>query len=319
MLTRRSLLAGVGGLYVAARASRLLAAATGLKTSVAFDVPHGACDTHVHVIGDPAEFPMSPEREYTPPPATADQLLEVQKALKLDRVVIVTPGIYDDNSATLAAIKQLGLERARGVAFVAGNTPSEALDSMRAGGIAGIRLLPAGTGAFDPAAGAKHLDDAIEIAKSRAWHLQIATPPDVIAALATQLASCPVPVVLDTFGWVAGGVEQPGFETILSLMRSGRAYVKLTQPYRISKKPPNYQDLIPLVRALLAANPDRLLWGSGWPNVRSEGLPGHAKTDLAPNLPVDVANLLNLLAVWVPDVETRRKILVDNPARLYGF
>jgi predicted TIM-barrel fold metal-dependent hydrolase len=262
---------------------------------------------------------MSPEREYTPPPATADQLLEVQKFLKLDRVVIVTPGIYDDNSATLAAIKQLGLDRARGVAFVAANTPSETLDSMRASGIAGIRLFLAGTGAFNPAAAAKHLDEAVDIAKPRTWHLQIATPPDVIAALATQLASCPVPVVLDTFGWVAGGVEQPGFETILSLMRSGRAYVKFTQPYRISNNPPNYEDLLPVIRALLAANPDRLLWGSGWPNVRSEGLPGRAKTDLAPNLPVDAANLLNLLAVWVPDGETRRKILVDNPARLYGF
>lgn len=319
MLTRRSLVAGVSGLYVAARASRLLAAAGNLKTSVSFEVPRGACDTHVHVIGDPAEFPMSREREYTPPAATADQLLEVQKFLKLDRVVIVTPEIYDDNSATLAAIKQLGLERARGVALVAANTPSETLDSMRTGGIAGIRLFLVGAGAFNPAAAAKHLDDAIEMAKSRVWHLQIATPPDVIAALANQLASCPVPVVLDTFGWVAGGVEQPGFETILSLMRSGRAYVKFAQPYRISKKSPNYEDLIPVVRALLAANPDRLLWGSGWPNVRSEGVPGRAKTDLSPNLPVDVANLLNLLAVWVPDGETRRKILVDNPARLYGF
>jgi predicted TIM-barrel fold metal-dependent hydrolase len=318
MLTRRSLLAGVGGLYVAARACRRPAAAASSKTPVAFDVPPGACDTHVHVIGDQAEFPMSPEREYTPPPATADQLLEVQKILKLDRVVIVTPTIYDDNSATLAAIKQLGLERARGVALVAANTPSEVLDLMRTRGIAGIRLFLAGTGAFNPAAAAKHLDDAINIAKPRTWNLQIATPPDVIAALATQLASCPVPVVLDTFGWVAGGAEQPGFETILSLMRSGRAYVKFAEPYRISKKPPNYQDLIPVIRALLAANPDRLLWGSGWPNV-SGPLPGHTKTDLAPNLPIDVANLLNLLAVWVPDVETRRKILVDNPARLYGF
>jgi predicted TIM-barrel fold metal-dependent hydrolase len=113
-------------------------------------------------------------------------------------------------------------------------------------------------------------------------------------------------------------VEQPGFDSVLSLIKSGPAYVKLSEPYRLSKKGPNYSDLAPVVQALLAANPDRLLWGSGWPHL-SGAVPGRPKTDITPDLPIDAGQLLNGFAAWVPDVETRRKILVENPARLYGF
>ncbi|HLZ07211.1 MAG TPA: amidohydrolase family protein, partial [Chloroflexota bacterium] len=102
-------------------------------------------------------------------------------------------------------------------------------------------------------------------------------------------------------------------------VKSRRAYVKLSEPYRLSKKAPEYGDLVPVVRALLAANPDRLLWGSGWPHVDSTPVAGRSNTDLAPNLPVDTGHLLNLFASWVPDAEIRHTILVKNPARLYGF
>lgn len=190
---------------------------------------------------------------------------------------------------------------------------------MMKGGITGMRLFLGGAGVFRPAAAAKHLQTAIDLANVRGWHLDISAPPDVVAALAPQLAACPVPLVLDYFGWVAGGVQQPGFEAVLSLVKSGRAYVKLAEPYRLSKKAPDYGDLIPVVRALLAANPDRLLWGSGWPHVDSTPVAGRSNTDLAPNLPVDTGHLLNLFARWVPDAEIRRTILVENPARLYGF
>jgi predicted TIM-barrel fold metal-dependent hydrolase len=320
MLTRRSLIVGVSGLCVAAAgAASRFGSEQRSKTTVAFEIPRGACDTHVHVIGDPRNFPMSRDRDYTPAAATTDELLEMLTFLRLDRAVIVTPTVYDgDNSATLAAIRQLGQDRARGVALVDQTTSSGILDSLREAGIAGIRLFLAGAGVFDSAAAARHLKNAISLAEPRAWHLDIATPPDVIAALFPQLASCPVPLVLDTFGWVAGGVEQPGFDQILSLVRTGRAYVKFSEPYRLSQKAPDYRDLVPVVDALLAANPDRLLWGSGWPNV-SGPVPGRAKTDLTPNLLIDAGQLLNEFAVWVPDAQIRHKILVENPARLYGF
>ena len=322
MLTRRTVLTAAGalGAFTAAKYfMRFTAADPKPKATVSFEVPRGACDAHVHVIGEPQQFPFSPHRDYTPPPATADELLEVLRFLNLDRVVIVTPGVYDSNSATLAAIKQLGRERPRGIALIEETTSSQALDSMMETGIAGLRLFLGGGRVFDATAAVKRLHTVSDFARERGLHLQISTPPDVIAALLAELDASPVPLVLDCFAWLAGGVEQPGFDAVLSLVSSGRAYVKLAEPYRVSKKGPDYRDLLPVVQAFVATNPDRLLWGSGWPHVDSASVPGREKTDLAPNLSVDTGHIFNLLAEWVPDAEMRRKILVDNPARLYGF
>jgi predicted TIM-barrel fold metal-dependent hydrolase len=329
MLTRRmvlvlvSALSALGGFLVGTVTSRRTDTAASSpastpKTTVAFEIPPKACDCHVHVVGDPAEFPMSRDRDYTPPPATADELRQALKLLNFERVIIVTPTIYGaDNSVTLAAIKQLGRERARGVALLGDGTPSETLSAMKEAGIAGIRVFLSGAATFNATAAAKRLQTSIDLAKERGWHLQISTPPDVVAALIPQLAASPVPLVLDFFGWAAGGVGQPGFDAVLSLVKSGRAYVKMAEPYRLSKKAPDYEDLLPVVRAFVAANPDRLLWGSGWPHVDSASSSGRVNT--APNLRVDSKHLLNLFARWVPDAEIRHKILVDNPARLYAF
>lgn len=320
MLTRRTALkaAGVLGASMAATYTMRVSAADQEPKAATFEIPRGACDTHVHIIGQPDKFPMARRRDYTPPPATADELFEVLKLLNFDRVVIVTPTIYDTDSATLAAIRQLGPDRAKGIVVADEDTPPGILNSMKEGGIVGIRVFLGG-GAFKAAAAAKRLQTKFDLAKERGWHLQISMPPDVVAALRAQLGSAPVPLVLDAFGWVAGGVEQPGFDAVLSLLKSGQAYVKLAEPYRVSKQGPDYPDLVPVVEALVAANPDRLLWGSGWPHVDSSAVPGRAATDLAPNLPIDPVHLLNLFAAWVPDAQTRRKILVDNAARLYGF
>jgi predicted TIM-barrel fold metal-dependent hydrolase len=321
MLTRRRVIAAASVLGVSMASSRRVAASrAGSTTAVAFEVPRGACDAHIHIIGNPAEFPMSKDRDYTPPPATADEYSRVLKDLNCDRAIIVTPTVYgNDNSATLSAIGLLGRDRARGVGLVDESTSPKMLDAMSMGGIVGTRLFLHGGGPFNSAAATRRLHAAVELTEKRRWHIQISTPPFVIAALASQLASCPVPLVLDYFAWIQGGVDQPGFDAVLSLMKSGHAYVKLLGPYRLSKRGPDYPDLVPVVRALVAANPDRLLWGSGWPHVDSSAPAGRAKTDLAPNLSVDTVHLFNLFALWVRDPATRRKILVDNPARLYGF
>lgn len=182
-----------------------------------------------------------------------------------------------------------------------------------------FRLLMSGAAALHRDATTKRIAAAIEIAQARRWHIDIQAPPDVIAVVAPQLASSPAPLVFDYFGWLAGGLEQPGFDSVASLVKSGCAYVKLAEPYRLSKRAPDYEDLKPVVTALVEANPDRVLWGSGWPHVNSGSDSGHAQTDTSPDLPVDAGHLLNLLADWVPDASTRQKVLVDNPARLYGF
>ena len=321
MLTRRRVIARGSVLCLSmASSGRVFASHAGTRATVAFEVPPGACDAHVHIIGNPAEFPMSKDRNYTPPPATADEYLRVRKVLNCDRAIIVTPTVYgSDNSATLSAIRLLGRDYTRGVGLIDDSTTPKILGEMSEGGIVGVRLFFNEGKPFNLAATAKRLRARIDLAEKRRWHIQISTPPSVIAALASQVASCPVPLVLDYFAWIQGGIDQPGFDIVLSLLKSGHVYVKLAEPYRLSKRGPDYPDLTPVVRALLAANPDRLLWGSGWPHVDSTEPAGRANTDLSPNLSVDTVHLLNLFATWVRDPETRRKILVDNPTRLYGF
>lgn len=283
------------------------------KTPVAFTIPAGACDSHVHVIGELDQFPMSSDREYTPPPATADELRTQMQLLKIDRVVIVTPDVYAiNNSATLAAIEHIGRDRARGVARVGERTPPETFSSMRSRGIEGIRL------SLSPTTPSKYLENNFELAMKYDWHAEIVGPPEVVASLLPQLSRSPVPLVIDTFGWAQGGIEEDGFDALLSLVRSGQAYVKLSEPYRLSKMKPDYPDLAPVVSALVAANADRLLWGSGWPYL-SGSQPGRRKEEITPGLPMDAGHLLNVFAAWVPDAQLRHKILVDNPARLYRF
>jgi predicted TIM-barrel fold metal-dependent hydrolase len=323
MLTRREALRLTGAAMIAfSPAGRVFAAAPTVRTPVDFDVPRGACDCHVHVVADAGRFPMAAGRVYTPPPASADALLDLQRALHLDRVVIVQPSFYGtDNVAILDAIRQLGHGRARGVAVIDEATPAGSLDAMRTAGIRGIRVNLETAGEVDPALAARRLRTAIAQSQARGWHIQLYTRLSVIASLAGEMAASPVPLVFDHFGGAqaASGSGQAGFDALLALVRSGKAYVKISGAYRASKAAPSYDDVAPLARAIVAANPDRVLWGSDWPHTDSTHIPGRAPTDVTPFLPVDDGMLLNQLPRWVPDKALRRKILADNPARLYGF
>jgi len=131
----------------------------------------------------------------------------------------------------------------------------------------------------------------------------------------------PVPVVFDHFGGAraALGVTQAGFADLLELLRSGKAYVKISGAYRASDQAPNYPDAAPLAQALIAANPDRIVWGTDWPHPNSTTPPGAMITDVTPLFQINDGALLNQLPVWAPDAAARKKILVDNPARLYQF
>jgi predicted TIM-barrel fold metal-dependent hydrolase len=298
------------------------AAAPTVKTLVNFDVPRGAVDCHTHVFPDPQKFPFWSGRGYTPPVARADDLLALQKALHMDHVVIVTPSVYGtDNSATLDGIKQLGPERARGVAVIDEKTSSADLDAMHKAGIRGIRINLETGGIFDPTVAAKRLDAAVEQVRGRPWHIQVYARLSVIDPLKEQFEKLTMPVVFDHFAGAqaALGSGQPGFDTVLGLVKSGKAYVKVSGAYRASNKAPDYADIAPLEHALVAANPDRLVWGSDWPHPDSSKVEGRKTTDIAPALIVDDGRVFNLLAEWVPDPVTRQKILVDNPKRLYEF
>jgi predicted TIM-barrel fold metal-dependent hydrolase len=290
------------------------------KTKVAFAVPAGACDCHVHVFGAAAEFPFAAQRGYTPPSASAAELLALQRALRLSRVVIVQPSVYgSDNSCTLDGMRRLG-PRARGVAVIDRATSKAALDRMRRAGIRGVRVNLETAGETDPDAARRNLAAAVERVAPFGWHVQVYTRLSVITELREEVARLPVPIVFDHFGGAeaAGGVDQPGFAALLALVGAGHAYVKVSAAYRSSEKAPAYDDMAPLARALIAANPERILWGTDWPHPHAAA-PGAALDAVAPFYDIDNGLALNQLLLWAPSAAMRRKILVENPARLYDF
>jgi predicted TIM-barrel fold metal-dependent hydrolase len=143
----------------------------------------------------------------------------------------------------------------------------------------------------------------------------------MISALKDAFAAAPIPIVFDHFAGAraALGPDQPGFADVLDLDGSGKAYVKISGAYRASTAAPDYADAVALAKALIAANPDRIVWGTDWPHPNSVTPPGSKPTDVTPLLQIDDGRLLNQLPAWAPDVAIREKILVTNPARLYGF
>jgi predicted TIM-barrel fold metal-dependent hydrolase len=321
MFTRRGILLASIAAGVTMPNRTALAKASQPSTPVNFDVPAGACDCHTHIHGDPEKFPFFAGRVYTPELASPEEMTALHKALHIERVVIVTPSVYGtDNSATLFGIKARGAT-ARGVAVIDDKTPEAELDAMNQAGFRGIRLNLATGGVSDPNVGRQRVQAAVERVKNRHWHIQMFTGLAMISAIKDLVAASPVPVVFDHFGGAQGelGPEQPGFADLLDLVRSGKAYVKISGAYRASKLAPDYADAAPLARALIAANSDRIVWGTDWPHPNSVTPPGKKPTDLTPLFQIDDGRLLNQLAVWAPDAAIRKKILVDNPARLYGF
>jgi predicted TIM-barrel fold metal-dependent hydrolase len=322
MLNRRDTLRiGAAGLSYAALGRAAFAAADTVKTPVDFEVPAGACDCHVHVFGDPAKYPFAANRVYTPPGASIEMLQDLHKALHISRVVIVNPSVYGtDNACTLDAVKQIG-PTARAVVVIGKDTPRSALDAMAAGGARGVRVNLATGGTSDPKAAGAIIEDVVKQIAPLNWHIQIYTSLTVITALKDQLNALPIPVVFDHFGGAktALGPGQPGFDVILGLVKSGRGYVKISGAYRVSEKDPDFADATPMAQALVAANPDRIVWGSDWPHPNPANAPRLPISEITRPAQVDDGLLLNQLVKWVPDAATRKKILVDNPARLYGF
>jgi predicted TIM-barrel fold metal-dependent hydrolase len=321
MPTRRATVLGAIATGAAMHTGKAWAKASQPATPVNFAVPAGACDCHTHIFGEPEQFPFFAGRVYTPETALPDEMAALHRSLHIARVVIVTPSVYGtDNAATLYGIKARGAD-ARGVAVIDEKTPESELEAMHGVGVRGIRINLATAGVNDPALARTRLQAAIDRVKRRGWHVQIYSALKVIAALKEQCAAAPVPLVFDHFAGAqaALGPDQPGFADVLDLVRSGKAYVKISGAYRASKAAPDYADVAPLARALIAANPDRIVWGTDWPHPDAVTPPGKKPTDVTPLLPIDDGRLLNLLPVWAPEAAIREKILVANPARLYGF
>lgn len=282
-------------------------------------LPAQACDCHTHVFLEPAAFPLWPERRYTPPPASIEALAAMHALLGIQRVVVVQPSVYGaDNAATLQALRVLGPARARGVAVIDPQTSAAALDEMAAAGVRGVRVNLEVGHASDVALATAALQRTAERVAPLGWHVQVYASLSLLAACHSALAALPVPLVLDHYACAQGrlGAQQSGLDAVLALVESGKAYVKLSAPYRLSQLP-HYADMQALAQRFVRTRPDRMLWGSDWPHPQPDTRDN--PLDVSPPFEVDSGRVLNDLHDWVADAATFQRILVDNPAQLYGF
>jgi predicted TIM-barrel fold metal-dependent hydrolase len=268
-------------------------------------MPAGSCDTHLHVFGERDRYPLDPRRSYTPHAATLRQYRAVMHACGIDRAVLVQPSVYgNDNRCLLDALREAATAGdLRGIVVPDAGATDDELLAMHALGVRGIRLNLVNPQVLG-------IESGLAISarmRTHGWHLQVqlSLQGDGAATLGELARRSDVPLVVDHFGRPAPGA--PAHPLLLELLRSGRAWVKLSAPYRVSRDPqPPHADLAPLVEALAAANPDRLLWASDWPHTELAATP-------------HVADLVDALATWLPDPALRQRVCVDNPAQLYDF
>jgi len=272
-----------------------------------FQMPRGACDCHAHVFGPASAYPFAAGRAYTPPDAPLPAYLGMLDAVGLDRGVLVQPSVYrTDNACLLAALAAAG-KRLRGVVEIDPRGLDDAtVDDWTRLGVRGVRMNMAVAGGL-PLSELEGIGDRLaEIG----WHLDlIVDRVERIEEIAARLHDLPVPLVVEQMGRIKGGqaVDTPGFQALLTLLDNGNTWVKLSHAYHISVAGPPYADTAPFARALAESALDRLVWGSDWPHPMLHG-----------PMPND-GDLLDLLASWLPEPAARQAVLVDNPARLYGF
>jgi predicted TIM-barrel fold metal-dependent hydrolase len=269
--------------------------------------PLGSTDCHFHINGPYDRYPLSAGRSYSPPEATVPAYQAMARTIGITRMVIVQPSTFGtDNRCTLDAVELLGRDQSRAVVVIDDSFDDAALAEMHARGARGVRFN-AVSGNGTPLA---QLETLAARAARLGWHIQLYTHGEQIAELAPVIRKLPVTIVLDHMAGVQSdrGTDSPEFRAAIGLMQSGQAYVKLSG-YRSSVKGYPYDDVAPLARGFIEAAPDRCVWGTDWPHPNLFG---------TTHMPDD-GDLLDGLGAWAPSEELRRKILVDNPAKLYGF
>jgi D-galactarolactone isomerase len=268
-------------------------------------VPAGACDTHIHVYD--AGVPSAPGGPPIPGHFPVAAYRAMQARLGLGRVIVVQPNAYqDDNRVTLDAIRALG-PGARGVGVVKPGASDAEIERLTQGGVVAQRIFNLPNGAVPLA----RMDDVMARVRPFGWFANIQLDGRELPAYEAQIARLPGRFVIDHTGKYLEPVapDHPAFAALLRLVDTGRCWVKLSAPYETSRSgAPGYEDVSRLARALVRHAPERMLWASNWPHPS-------APPDAVP----DDAALLDLLADWAPEAATRRRILVDNPAELYGF
>jgi predicted TIM-barrel fold metal-dependent hydrolase len=277
--------------------------------------PPGACDTHFHIFGPPEEFPFAPTRQYTPPAAPLEHYLKMTDVIGVSRGVVVQPSVHGlDNSVTLAAIANSG-GRFLGIGRIDDKISNGQLQSLIDGGIRGVRFnllnRPQGNVNLDV------FDRAVERAAEFALSVDLHIDPKNLLEHEKRLRALPCATVIDHIARVnpAEGLEQPAFQLLLELLKDRKFWVKITGADKLCKTSVHcyfglpFVDVIPFAHAVIAAAPERVIWGTDWPH----------SNNFAPGKTPNDGDLMDLLALFAPEESLRRKILVDNPAALYGF
>jgi predicted TIM-barrel fold metal-dependent hydrolase len=265
----------------------------------------GSCDCHIHIIGPADRYPLSEKRSYTPPDASTAQYEQVQAVLGTDRVVVVQASVYGtDNRRTLDALAHFGLRNSRGIVVIEPSVPMAELQRMHDLGVRGVRVNLV-------TAGGPPLDYLMQIANKIAplgWHTQVYVHGTELPGLVPLLRKLPTEVVIDHMGQIptASGLDDPAFKALLALLDGGRTWVKLCG-YRSSSDGYPFTDVDPFAKLLVSRASERCVWGTDWPHPSFSG-----------TIPDD-GELLDALLRWAPSAALQQAILVDNPARLYGF
>ena len=277
-------------------------------------LPGGACDSQVHVFGPPDKFPYAETRRYTPPAAPIEHYLNVQAITGLSRAVVVQPTAHGvDNRATLDAIARSN-GAMLGIAAIDGTTTDADLDVLSDGGVRGARFSLMGDREGSP----EDIAAQLPRMQARDWILDLHVDPDDFLEHEQFIRKLPGVILIDHLARVhpTEGLDQPAFKLLLDLLKDDRFWVKICSLDKLSAVPKAhvdsglpFTDMIPFAQAVVAAAPDRVVWGSDWP---------HGNT-FTPGRTPNEGDLLDLLAEIAPDEAMRRRILVDNPTRLFGF
>lgn len=273
------------------------------------EVPALACDSHAHVFGPGERYPFLPHGLYTPADALPRDYIRLLDMLGCGRGVLVQPSVYGENNQAMLDTLALQPDRLRGVAALPFDTPEAEIKRLHGMGVRGVRCnivdLKFNKGVL-PLDGLSALAARI---KPYGWHVEFLMHVDEFPDLDRQLADFPTDVSFGHLGYVKTehGNDTAGFKALLRLMRDGKAWVKLTAPYRLTLSAMPYPDVDAAAQSLVETAPERLLWGSDWPHT-------YIKTAM----PND-GDLFDLFVKWVPDAAMRERILVENAARLYDF
>lgn len=284
------------------------------------DIPGGACDTHAHVFGPGNRYPFMANALYTPADALLPDYRHMLDTLGVERAVLVQPSVYGTNNDAMLDALAVDPLRLRGVAVLPLDLGMPEIESLHGKGVRGVRFNVVDVKA---ARGKLDIDGVRKLARRIAplgWHVEFLMHVDEQPELDRIFDDFPTPICFGHLGYVlppAKGIDVRGFRALLRLMQDGKAWVKLTAPYRLSAMKNPYEDTRPFAKALVEAAPERLLWGSDWPHVQPRP-GGPTGAPLERPMPND-GDLFDVFTDWIPSEETRRRILVENPKQLYDF